>query len=292
MNTPYRGRFAPSPTGELHLGSLAAALASYLQAKHHNGQWLIRIDDIDTPRSVAGSAESIIQSLSDYGLESDHPIDYQSQHLQQYAQAIEYLLQQQRAFHCACSRADMAADGSYPGTCRNGLPAGKKPRSIRLLAPKQPQTFNDLITGPQTDDIQANTGDVVIRRADGLFAYQLCTAIDDAQPNFTEVVRGADLLPSTAIQRYIQRQLGLESPRYAHIPVVLGNDGKKLSKRQNDTPLKQQHPATVMRHTLEHLKHQPPIHIATVEGLLTWAIEHWDIQRLTHLLVPTMSNND
>lgn len=276
----YRGRFAPSPTGQLHLGSLVAALASYLQAKRHNGQWLIRIDDIDKPRIVPGSAESIIQALTDYGLESDHPIDYQSQHLQQYADAIDYLLKHQKAFRCGCSRADLAADGSYPGTCRNGLPTGKTARSIRLLAPSQTQTFDDLIAGPQVDNIQASIGDVVIVRADGLFAYQLCTAIDDAIPNFTEVVRGADLLPSTAIQGYIQKQLGLESPRYAHIPVVLGNDGKKLSKRQSDTPLKQQQPTAVMRRALEHLQHRPPSNISSMEGLLSWAIKHWDIQRL------------
>ncbi len=280
LRNTYRGRFAPSPTGQLHLGSLVAALASYLQAKQHNGQWLIRIDDIDKPRVVPGSAESIVQALADYGLESDHPIDYQSQHLQHYANAIEYLLQHQKAFHCGCSRADLAADGSYPGTCRNGLPAGKTARSIRLMVPSQTQTFDDLIAGPQTDNLQANSGDVVIVRADGLFAYQLCTAIDDAVPNFTEVVRGADLLPSTAIQRYIQKQLGLKSPRYAHIPLVLGSDGKKLSKRESDTPLREQQPSTMMRRALEHLQHPPPPNISSTEGLLSWAVQHWDIQRL------------
>lgn len=277
----YRGRFAPSPTGELHLGSLTTALASYLQAKYHHGIWLIRIDDIDTPRITKGSADSIITMLDKYGMQPDEPIAYQSTHLPFYQQALEQLQHMRTAYSCGCSRAELNADGSYPGTCRHGLPKGKYARSVRVHAPQQALAFNDLIAGPQSDDIQHNGGDFVIHRADGVFAYQLCAAIDDAAPNITEVVRGADLLPSTGRQQYLQQLLGLTSPQYAHIPVVNGRDGRKLSKHHADAPLAYQQPLEAMRAALNHLQHPAPAYIQTFDGLLSWALKCWDIRRLT-----------
>lgn len=279
-NHPYRGRFAPSPTGELHLGSLAAALASYLQARAHGGQWLVRIDDIDTPRVRPGSAAGILQTLEEYGLLPDEPVTYQSQYLEQYQKAVTALLEKQLAFHCGCSRADLNEDGSYPGTCRDGLPPGKPARSVRIRAPQQAVCFDDLIAGPQHDDIRRTAGDFVILRADGIFAYQLCTAMDDASPGITEVVRGADLLPSTGRQVHIQRALGLTSPRYAHIPVITDGDGNKLSKRRADDPLNRQQPAAAMRAALTHLAHPPPADITAAPDMLAWATAHWDIRRL------------
>lgn len=263
------------------MGSLATALASYLQARAHQGRWLIRIDDIDTPRVKPGSADSIIASLEAFGLRPDEPVIYQSNHLDIYADAVDRLLDAGLAFHCGCSRADLNQDGSYPGTCRNGLPAGKQPRSIRLAASPEPIIFTDLIAGTQCDDITHNGGDFVVRRADGLFAYQLCTAIDDAAPGITEVVRGADLLPSTSPQIHVQQSLHLTTPRYAHIPVITDAHGNKLSKRHADDPISEQQPAPALRRVLTHLAHPPPENIAGADGLLAWALRHWDIRRLT-----------
>ncbi len=279
---PYRGRFAPSPTGELHLGSLAAALASYLQTRRHQGVWSIRIDDIDTARVKPGSADNILSSLSELGLEPDEPVRYQSQRLARYAEAVAQLLASGAAFPCGCSRADLAADGSYPGTCRDGLPAGRQPRSVRVRAPRHAISFTDRVAGSQSQNIRRQGGDFIIRRADGIFAYQLCAAVDDAWPDVTEVVRGADLLPSTGRQRYLQHLLGLSSPDYAHVPVLLGKDGNKLSKRRGDDPLHRQRPALAMRSVLTHLAHPPPAAIDSVTGLLEWAVRHWDIHRLRH----------
>jgi glutamyl-Q tRNA(Asp) synthetase len=221
------GRFAPSPTGSLHLGSLAAAVASWLSARAENGRWLVRIEDIDTPRVVPGSAEEILSALQRYGLEWDGEIVWQSQRTHLYEEALERLRAAGLVYDCACSRADLqraasaplGAEPVYPGTCRNGLPPGKAARAIRFRA---------------ADD---SIGDFIVRRADGLFAYQLAVVVDDAEQSVTQVVRGADLLDSTPRQIALQQALGYPTPTYTHIPLVTNPDGSKLGKRDGSLPL-------------------------------------------------------
>jgi glutamyl-Q tRNA(Asp) synthetase len=235
------GRFAPSPTGPLHLGSLAAAVGSWLHARAANGRWLVRIEDIDTPRVVSGAAEEMLSTLVRYGLTWDGEVVWQSQRTALYEHALDTLRAQHLVFDCACSRADLQRAPSapvdreprYPGTCRNGLPPDKPARAIRFRAPSETITFNDLIAGPTED----TADDFVVRRADGLFAYQLAVVVDDAAQGVTQVVRGADLLSSTARQIALQHALGYPTPSYAHLPLVTNPDGTKLSKRDAALPL-------------------------------------------------------
>ncbi|MES2878917.1 MAG: tRNA glutamyl-Q(34) synthetase GluQRS [Pseudomonadota bacterium] len=264
----YRGRFAPSPTGPLHAGSLVAALASWLDAKAHGGQWLVRIEDVDTPRCLPGMDRVILQQLADCGLHPDEPPVWQSQRSGLYQQALDQLVAQKLAYPCACSRKDietaLQALGQgrtrhgelvYPGTCRAGL-GGKTGRAWRLrtdfynffasnspLALVQPAQeaidsianksihWTDRRLGPQQQDVESEVGDFVLKRADGCFAYQLAVVVDDAAQGVTDVVRGEDLADNTARQILLQRCLSLPTPRYLHTPLVLGADGEKLSKQ-------------------------------------------------------------
>lgn len=238
---PVIGRFAPSPTGPLHLGSLVAAAGSWLHARAADGRWLVRIEDLDTPRVVAGSADEILSTLIRYGLTWDGDVVHQSQRTALYEHALDQLRAQHRVFDCACSRADLQRAASaplgqepvYPGTCRNGLLPGKPPRAIRFRATSEVITFTDAIAGT----IEDTADDFVVRRADGLFAYQLAVVVDDAEQGVTQVVRGADLLASTARQIALQRALGYPTPSYAHLPLVTNPDGTKLSKRDAALPL-------------------------------------------------------
>jgi glutamyl-Q tRNA(Asp) synthetase len=231
------GRFAPSPTGDLHFGSLVAAVASYLQAKSSGGLWLIRVEDIDPPREVQGSAGRILGDLNEMGMRPDQPVLYQSRRSEAYDLAITALLDRGQAYRCGCSRAELPNSGVYPGTCRNGLPQGKSPRSVRLRVSDELVGFTDLVQGHVSENLQESVGDFVIRRADGLAAYQLAVVVDDAFQGVTEVVRGADLLGSTARQIHLQNCLGLATPVYAHHPVAVGKDGRKLSKRLGSDPI-------------------------------------------------------
>ncbi len=269
------GRFAPSPTGDLHFGSLVAAVASYLQAKKSAGKWLLRVEDIDPPREVSGSAGRIIRDLSRLGLIADDPVLFQSQRSAAYEQACQQLLGSGQAFWCGCSRNDLPASGVYPGTCRNGIPRGRKPRSIRVKTGSQPIRFRDHVQGPQIEDLQSTVGDFVIRRADGLFAYQLAVVVDDAWQNITEVVRGADLLDSTARQIWLQTCLGLPTPDYAHLPVVVQPDGTKLSKSKRSDPIHSESPATALRLALAFLGHAAPQR--NLADTWAWALEHWSL---------------
>lgn len=271
----YTGRFAPSPTGALHLGSLAAALASFLQARHHSGRWLLRIDDIDPQREQPGSAAGIIQTLHEFGLQPDAPVIYQSQRQHLYQHAMEQLLSSGHAYPCGCSRSALDEQGRYPGICRHGLPEGARARSIRVRCDGAEIDFDDAIAGPQQLQLDELSGDFVIRRADHCFAYQLCCAIDDAAPGITEVVRGSDLLACSGKQIHLRRLLQLPSPRYAHIPLITDRQGRKLSKSAADDPLQQGDSATAMRLALQHLRHAPPAQVTTVEGMLAWALQHW-----------------
>lgn len=241
--TSYIGRFAPSPTGPLHLGSLVAAMASYLDAKVHRGQWLVRIEDLDRDRNVAGAAEHILASLQRCGMAWDGDVAWQTRREPLYEAALTQLAQ--HIYPCGCSRREIADSQTrlglapntalvYPGTCRAGLAPGKAPRALRLRTPQQPHrviAFTDRWHGHVAQDITAEVGDFVIRRADGFWAYQLAVVVDDAAQGITDIVRGADLLDSTPRQLYLQELLGLPQPRYLHVPVVVNADGEKLSKQ-------------------------------------------------------------
>ena len=239
----YIGRFAPSPTGPLHAGSLVAALASYLDARAHQGRWLIRIEDIDETRTIAGAADDIIHTLSALGMQSDEPIIWQSQRKSRYEAA--FLELENKVYPCTCSRKEIAdsrvslsSDGAaiYPGTCRSGLPEGRSARAWRLRVPDVGDAldiieFNDRWQGLVSESLSAAVGDFVLRRADGFWAYQLAVVIDDADQGITHVVRGADLLESTSRQIYLQRLLNKKTPHYLHVPVITNHRGEKLSKQ-------------------------------------------------------------
>jgi glutamyl-Q tRNA(Asp) synthetase len=270
----YVGRFAPSPTGLLHAGSLAAALASWLDARAHGGRWLVRIEDVDTPRCVPGAAEAILAQLDAFGLRPDEPPVHQSARDAHYEAALALLVAEGWAYPCGCTRADIAqalaarglvrerhADLVYPGTCRDGL-RGKPARAIRLRAspslgaPAEPLEieWHDRRLGAQRQNVSAAVGDVVLRRADTLWAYQLAVVVDDAAQGITHVVRGEDLADNTPRQIHLQHVLGVPTPAYLHTPLVLGDDGEKLSKQNGATPVVTDPPLPALRaagHALE-----------------------------------------
>ncbi len=239
------GRFAPSPTGPLHLGSLVAAVGSWLFARRAGGRWLVRMEDLDNPRVVPGSADEILRALERYGLTWDGDVVYQSRRIALYDDALATLRAKSLVYDCACSRADLQRAASapvgrepvYPGTCRLGLPPGRAARAVRFRAPKTIIAFDDMVLGHIEEDVFETTGDFVVRRADGVYAYQLAVVVDDAAQGITQVVRGADLLPSTARQIALQQALDLPTPSYAHLPLVVHADGSKLGKRDGALPL-------------------------------------------------------
>lgn len=243
----YVGRFAPSPTGDLHQGSLVCALASYLDARAHNGTWLVRIENIDPPREKAGAIHHQLRILDLLQMHSDEPILYQSNRLDAYSEALEYLKKQGKAYGCCCTRKSIEEAQKkkglnphvYPGTCRNGL-SGQAVRSWRFLVPKGVTTFRDRWDGTDfSQNLEKEVGDFVLKRADGLWAYQLAVVVDDAYQGVTHIVRGADLLDNTPRQIALQNALNVPTPKYMHIPLVLAEDGLKLSKQNGATPLKE-----------------------------------------------------
>jgi glutamyl-Q tRNA(Asp) synthetase len=274
------GRFAPSPTGDLHFGSLVAAVASVLEAKARGGIWLVRIEDIDPPREVEGSADRILTALQSFGLRSDRPVLFQSVRTTAYRAALKQLLDEDKAFWCGCSRADLPPSGAYPGTCRNGLPRGKSPRAVRLRVPDAPIRFDDAIQGPVSEHLPTTVGDFVIWRADDLPAYQLAVVVDDAWQGVTEVVRGSDLLGSTARQIHVAHCLGLEPPRYAHHPVAVDTEGRKLSKRLRSDPLQRESRTETLRLALDFLGQRPPAGLP-LQALWQWALEHWSLANVS-----------
>jgi glutamyl-queuosine tRNA(Asp) synthetase len=239
------GRFAPSPTGPLHLGSLVAAVGSWIFARREGGKWLVRMEDLDRPRVVAGSAGEILRALERYGLTWDGDVAYQSQRTSLYDEALSTLRANGLVFDCGCSRADLQRAASaplgrepvYPGTCREALPPGRVARAVRFRAPHGIIAFDDIVAGHVEETVSLETGDFVVRRGDGLYAYQLAVVVDDAAQGVTQVVRGADLLTSTARQIALQRALGLPAPDYAHLPLVMNAEGAKLGKRDGALPL-------------------------------------------------------
>lgn len=273
--THYRGRFAPSPTGPLHLGSLLAAVASWADARAAGGQWLVRIEDIDPPREQPGASASILGLLSAIGLASDEPVLWQSRRGAAYDAALAQLLAAGLAFECRCSRSDLApAGGIHRGDCTASDPS--RAPAIRLRVPDQRVEFDDRIQGRQGQSLREEVGDFVLRRADGLYAYQLAVVVDDAAQGITDVVRGSDLLDSTPRQIWLQQCLGLPTPRYAHLPVLLGADGQKLSK-QNLAPAIA---ADEAQHWLPRIARwlgQAPLDPAPVEIMLRQFALQWRI---------------
>jgi len=272
---PVLGRFAPSPTGSLHFGSLISAVGSYLEAKCANGRWLIRIEDIDPPREVAGSSNEILNDLQRFGMLADGPVLYQSSRTRAYQAAVDELLAKNLAFPCACSRKDLPSSGIYPGTCRNGLPAGKVSRAVRFRVPDNNCEFTDRLQGFISESLATSCGDFIIHRADGLYAYQLAVVVDDHYQGITGIVRGADLLDSTCRQICLQQALQIDQPEYMHLPVAVSSDGKKLSKRNKTDPVSQQDPAFAIHQALCFLGQNPPSGLA-LDELWTWALDHWD----------------
>mgnify|MGYP005852244995 CR=1 FL=1 len=288
--SPYRGRFAPSPTGPLHIGSLIAAMASYLDARAHRGQWLVRMEDLDPPREMPGAAESILRTLEAYGFEWDETVWYQSRRSEIHQLYIDRLLEAGLAFHCGCSRRDIrehavviGPEGPiYPGTCRDGLPAGRKPRTVRLRVADTQIHFEDRLQGGQRQNLARELGDFVVRRADGLFAYQLAVVVDDAAQGITDVVRGSDLLSSTLRQCWLQSQLGLTRPRYMHIPVAVNAAGAKLSKQTHAPPLDPTEPVPALWRAAAFLGLEPPpeLRMDSTATFWQWARVHWRADKL------------
>ncbi len=279
MTFQYRGRFAPSPTGPLHFGSLVAAVGSYLEALNHHGEWLVRMEDLDPPREMPGAADDILRCLEAFGFEWHGEVIYQSQRQEAYIAALEKLAGNQLTFHCGCSRKELSGLNVYPGHCRSGLPSDKQARAVRLhaLTDYPAITFCDRIQGPQKQDMASEVGDFVIRRADGLFAYQLAVVVDDGEQGITEIVRGSDLLSVTCRQIYLQQLLQLPTPSYGHLPIAVNQKGEKLSKQTYAKALNQQHPAPQLWQALVFLGQQPDeaLQQATLAEIWQWAKENW-----------------
>lgn len=283
VSNSYIGRFAPSPTGPLHLGSLYTALASFLDARKHNGQWLLRIDDIDTPRNVDGSAESIAHDLEIFGLHWDQQIFYQNQSLQPYHSGIDKLVNEQHLYSCICSRKSLLQyPHSYPGFCRNKVIDQNESHALRIKTRDSILTFQDQLHGNISQNLAENPGDFIVKRKDRIIAYQLAVVIDDFQQNITHVVRGYDLLDSTPRQIYIQKLLGFSNPEYMHVPIIVDHHGDKLSKQTHAEAVNTEKPVETLFLLLTLLKQNPPdiLRKATVAEILDWAIAHWNPQKL------------
>lgn len=289
----YRGRFAPSPTGPLHFGSLVAAVASYLEAKQQQGEWLLRMEDLDTPRNMPGAADTILRSLEAFGFEWDGPVVYQSDRNDLYAEMLSKLQESGRLYPCGCTRkeiADSAIHGIegviYPGTCRNGLPPGKAARAWRVRTEDRTIGFDDAIQGHISQNLARDIGDFVLKRADGFYAYQLAVVVDDAHQGITHVVRGADLLDSTPRQIYLQQLLGLPQIGYAHLPVVLNDQGDKLSKQTLAQPINPRKATTEIFRALQFLGQNPPaeLEMGAHENLWQWAHTEWSFNRIPNQL--------
>jgi glutamyl-Q tRNA(Asp) synthetase len=284
MTSSHTGRFAPSPTGPLHCGSLVAAVASFLEAKIRAGRWLVRLEDLDPPRTARGAADDILHTLEACGMHGDGAVLRQSTRATVYRAAFEQLRARGLVYPCACSRreiADSAVSGIegpvYPGTCRDGLAPGKTPRAWRIDTRGAHIRFDDAIQGPVEQNLETDIGDFVLLRADQVYAYQLAVVIDDAEQGITDIVRGADLLDSTPRQIYLQRLLNLPTPRYAHLPVVVNARGEKLSKQTLAAPIDAAQPLTALLAALRFLGQRPPDALAnaSISEFWDWAIENW-----------------
>lgn len=287
---PYVGRFAPTPSGHLHFGSLVAALASYLDARHRRGTWLVRVEDLDQPRVVDGATDHILRTLESYGLEWDGEIIYQSQRIELYESILAGWLADGKAYYCDCSRQQIAAYGGvYPGTCRTRGLTRTDDRAVRVRVPDAVIGFIDRLQGSIEQNLESDVGDIAVRRRDGVIAYQLAVVADDIAQGVTDVVRGADLLDSTPRQLWLYQLLEQPAPSYLHVPLIMRPDGEKLSKRLGSAPLEPKQAAATLWRALAALRQSPPGRLrgAGIRDLLAWAVKNWRVESIppkAHLL--------
>lgn len=286
----YIGRFAPSPTGPLHFGSLIAAVASYCEAKTQHGKWLLRMEDLDKPREVKGAAQTILQQLEAFGFEWDNAVLYQSQRTGYYADALEILNRAHLTYPCTCTRKEIADSSSsqgidgliYPGTCLKHAIKMNVPAAWRLKTTSQTISFNDMIQGKINQNLQQDIGDFIVKRADGFFAYQLAVVVDDAAQGITHIVRGADLLDSTPRQIYLQQLLNYPTPYYAHVPVACNDAGEKLSKQTLASPLDTSRAPVNLIRALNFLGQAVPSDLAHEDKntIWNWALKNWQLSKV------------
>lgn len=281
----YIGRFAPSPTGPLHFGSLYTALAGFLQARSQNGKWLLRIDDLDVPRNIPGAADDILKTLENFALHWDDSVFFQSQNTEAYLAAVNDLTSNGQLFRCICTRKKLAQyrnkypeTAIYPGFCRESNHSPHVAHALRIKANTTSVTFNDALQGEITPHPDEARDHFIIQRRDRVIAYQLAVVIDDFRQNITEVVRGYDLLDSTAKQIYLQQQLGLPTPDYMHVPIITDTQGNKLSKQTFAEAVDDKNPGEILNELLHLLRQNPPDELrrASVNDILSWAITHWN----------------
>ena len=284
---PVRGRFAPTPNGPLHLGSVIAALASHLSARRRGGEWHVRIDDVDVARAVPGAADAILRELERLALPWDGPVVRQRNNTERYRDALARLERDGWTFRCACTRRE-AGPGPYPGTCRNAAP--RRARSIRMKADTS-IAFHDGVQGAVTVDLREETGDFIVYRADRVPAYHLSAAVDDGGLGVTEIVRGSDLLTSTGPQVHVQRALGLAEPACAHVPVATDASGAKLAKSSAAPPSAARPAAEVLRLALAFLGHCPPAGIDEPAGLVDWGVRNFDLARVPRVRAAALAGN-
>lgn len=289
VNAHYRGRFAPSPTGPLHFGSLVAAVGSYADARFHGGKWLVRIEDVDLQRRVPGAAKQILDTLEKLGMEWDEEVIYQSRRSEAYRDALQVLNEQGLLYPCTCSRKEIA-DSSitglygfiYPGTCLNNPVSLRNAHALRIQTNDEIIRFHDGLKGLYTQKLRSEVGDFVLRRADGIYAYQLAVVVDDAAQNITHVVRGADLIDSTPRQIFLQRLLRYPAPQYMHLPVVTNAAGEKLSKQTNAAPVNTGEALKELVDALHFLGQQPPLEIleGDIASFWRWVMQNWRVNRI------------
>ena len=281
----YKGRFAPSPTGAVHFGTLLAAVGSYLQAKKNHGEWIIRMEDVDLTRKVEGADTDILHTLEAFGFEWQGEVLYQSKQNEHYENALQQLIEQSLVFPCLCTRKKLAQSSSdiYPGSCRQRPLPEENEHALRLIAHDIDITFYDAIMGRQSQNMAQQCGDFIIKRRDGLFAYQLAVVVDDAMQGITEIVRGADLLDSTPRQIYLQQLLGYHTPTYCHLPLAVDADGNKISKSEGAAKVDIKNREKQLCEVLKFLNQKPPSDLfdCSLNEIWQWAIDNWAIDQVT-----------
>lgn len=291
----YTGRFAPAPTGPLHFGSVVTAVASFLQARSRDGRWLVRIEDLDSPRTVAGADRKILATLEALALDWDGPVIYQSQRGHAYEAGLRRLRDDAYLYACRCTRKELKSAPIYPGTCRTAAVTDRNRHSLRIRVTNEEIEFADPVQGAIRQQLASEVGDFIVRRSDGLIAYHLAIVIDDAWQGVSEVLRGADLLDSTARQIFLQKSLGLPVPDYLHIPVALDRAGRKLSKQNRAPAVTGNAPVPVWMAALEYLGQNPPQQLgeATLTEVKAWALANWSsrhIPKTEHLPAPALAD--